>query len=95
MEQCPGMAHTGVMTEHTPTHQPSNRLTRPRRGRIIAGVAAALAERTGVDVGLVRLGFVVSLFFGGLGVVAYVAGWLLIPEEGQQKSTAENMFGSS
>lgn len=61
---------------------------------MIAGVAAAIAERTGVDVALVRLGFVVSLFFGGLGVVAYAAGWLLIPEEGQAKSTAENIFRS-
>lgn len=82
------------MTEPTP-NQPSNRLTRPRHGRIIAGVAAAIAGRIGVDVALVRLGFVVSIFFGGLGVVAYVAGWLLIPEEGQDKSTAENLFGSS
>lgn len=82
------------MTEPT-SNQPSNRLTRPRQGRIIAGVAAAMAERMGVDVALVRLGFVASIFFGGLGVVAYVAGWLLIPEEGQEKSKAEDLFGSS
>lgn len=82
------------MTEPTP-NQPSNRLTRPRQGRMIAGVAAAIADRIGVDVGLVRLGFVVSVFFGGLGVVTYVAGWLLIPEEGEEKSKAEDLFGSS
>lgn len=94
MEQFSGMLHTGTMTEHTP-NQPSNRLTRPRQGRMIAGVAAAIANRTGIDVGLIRLGFVVSLFFGGLGVVAYAAGWILLPEEGQEKSAAENLFGSS
>ena len=62
---------------------------------MIAGVAAAIADRIGVDVALVRLGFVVSIFFGGLGVVAYAAGWLLIPEEGQDNSKAEDLFGSS
>lgn len=82
------------MNDQTP-NQPSNRLTRPRRGRMIAGVAAAIADRTGVDVGLMRLGFVVSLFFGGLGLVMYVAGWALIPEEGESRSPAEKMFGGS
>lgn len=70
------------------------RLTRPRHGRMIAGVAAAFADRTGIDVGLIRVGFVVSLFFGGLGLVAYVAAWILIPEEGQTQSAAERLFGS-
>ena len=70
------------------------RLTRPRNGRMIAGVAAAFANRTGIDVGLVRLAFVVSLFFGGLGLAAYIAAWILIPEEGQTQSPAERIFGS-
>lgn len=49
---------------------------------MLGGVAAAIANQSGIDVSLVRLGFVVSLFFGGLGVLAYLAAWLLIPEEG-------------
>lgn len=61
---------------------------------MIAGVAAAVSNRTGLDVGLVRIGFVVSCFFGGLGVVAYVAGWVLIPEEGDPKAPAERFLGS-
>lgn len=73
----------------------TSRMTRPRRGRMIAGVAAALAERTGIDVSLIRIGFVISLFFGGFGLVAYLAAWALIPEEGQTQSPAERIFGSS
>lgn len=61
---------------------------------MLGGVATALANQTGIDVSLVRLGFVVSLFFGGLGILAYLAGWLLIPEEGQSRSQAERMLGS-
>jgi len=60
---------------------------------MVAGVAAAIARQLGVDVTLVRLAFVVSLFFGGLGVLVYLAAWLLIPEEGQERSTAERIVG--
>ncbi|MFP3913446.1 MAG: PspC domain-containing protein [Actinomycetota bacterium] len=80
------------MTEPTP---PTGRLTRPRQGRILAGVCAAIASRTGVDVGVVRILFVVSLAFGGLGFIAYLAGWALLPEEGEERSPAERMLGSS
>lgn len=61
---------------------------------MIAGVAAAIAQRSGIDVGLIRLAFVVSLVFGGLGAVAYLAGWLLLPEEGESKAPAERWFGT-
>lgn len=75
--------------------QPNGRLTRPRQGRILAGVCAAIANRTGIDVGVVRILFVVSLAFGGLGFIAYLAGWALLPEESEDESPAERMFGSS
>ena len=53
-------------------------LVRPRQGRRIAGVCAALADRLGLSPGLLRLGFVV---FGlvGVGEFVYVALWILIP----------------
>ncbi|HLU31293.1 MAG TPA: PspC domain-containing protein [Acidimicrobiia bacterium] len=79
----------------TNSQSPSNRLTRPRNGRMIAGVAAAIASRMDLDVTVVRLLFVVSLFFGGLGFWVYLAGWALIPEEGQSQSAAERMFGNN
>lgn len=55
-------------------------LVRPRRGRgrIIAGVCAAVADRFGLSRGLVRLGFAI---FGlvGAGEIVYLLLWLLIP----------------
>jgi phage shock protein C len=55
---------------------------RPLMGRQIAGVCLALARANGWDVGVVRiltvLGFV---FSGGMVGVAYLAGWIGIPEE--------------
>jgi phage shock protein PspC (stress-responsive transcriptional regulator) len=57
-------------------------LLRPRAGRQIAGVCLALARSNGWDVGIVRIITVLGLIFsGGLVGVAYVAGWIGIPEE--------------
>ncbi|MFC3689953.1 PspC domain-containing protein [Aquipuribacter hungaricus] len=39
-------------------------LVRPRSGKLIAGVCAALAERTGLPKVLVRLGFILFGLFG-------------------------------
>ena len=48
---------------------------------MLAGVAAGLADYFDVDPTIVRIGFVVLAFVGGLAVPLYLAGWLLIPEE--------------
>lgn len=58
----------------------SQELVRPTRGRgrMIGGVCGALANRFGLSLGMVRLGF---LIFGlvGAGEIVYLALWLLIP----------------
>jgi phage shock protein PspC (stress-responsive transcriptional regulator) len=61
---------------------PGRPLQRPRAGRQIAGVCIAVAQAYGWDVALVRIFMVVGLFFPcGLVAVAYLAGWIGIPEE--------------
>ncbi|WP_211233033.1 PspC domain-containing protein [Solirubrobacter soli] len=56
--------------------------TRARSGRWLGGVCAGLAERWGVPVGRVRLGFVLASVVLGLGVLVYLAAWLILPEDG-------------
>ena len=56
------------------------RPARPREGRQIAGVAAAIARRYDIDPVLVRVGFVVAAFYG-IGAALYIAGWVLLPDE--------------
>jgi phage shock protein PspC (stress-responsive transcriptional regulator) len=58
-------------------------LVRPRRGRVIAGVCAAIANRFGWSPTLVRVLFVLSCVLPGPQVVAYVLLWILIPAEGE------------
>ncbi len=68
------------------------RLHRTGRGRMLAGVAAGIADYFDVDPTIVRIGFVVLAFVGGLAVPLYLAGWLLIPEEESDRSVAEDLF---
>lgn len=58
------------------------RMRRSRTDRYIGGVAGGLARHLDVDPTLVRVLFAVTSFFGGAGVLAYLALWLLVPEEG-------------
>jgi len=61
---------------------PGRQLFRPIMGRMIAGVCIGVAQTYGWDVALVRVLTVIGLFCsGGLVAVAYLAGWIGIPEE--------------
>ena len=67
------------------------RLLRSGDDRMIAGVAGGLGRYFQVDPVIFRIGFAVSVFFGGLGVLAYLALWLFVPadpEPGQEASLA-------
>jgi phage shock protein PspC (stress-responsive transcriptional regulator) len=71
------------MTEQRPPTSPTvPDLVRPRDDRVVAGVASGIARRLGIGPGWVRIGFVLMLFLGGLGLLAYGIGWLTIRDEG-------------
>ena len=65
------------------------RIERPASGRVLAGVASALAQHTNTPTWLVRLGFVIATFIGGLGILAYLIGWFVVPAEGSVESPLE------
>ncbi|MGI3779515.1 MAG: PspC domain-containing protein [Janthinobacterium lividum] len=56
-------------------------LSRPRNGRVIAGVCAAIGNRFGISPFMVRVIFLVSLLLPGPQFLIYLAGWILIPDE--------------
>ena len=56
-------------------------LTRPRNGRIIAGVCAGIARRFGISPFLVRLLFLLSLLLPGPQILIYLAMWIIVPSE--------------
>jgi phage shock protein PspC (stress-responsive transcriptional regulator) len=60
---------------------PAKRLHLSRTERKIAGVCGGLGEFLDVDPILFRVMFVVLAFVGGVGIVLYIALWLVMPEE--------------
>lgn len=56
-------------------------LRRSRDERVIGGVCEGLGRYLGIDPVLLRIAFVVLAFAGGGGVVLYIVGWILIPQE--------------
>ena len=69
------------------------KLVRPREGRMIAGVCAGIGQFFGIDANLVRIVFaVVTVFSAGAAALVYLACWVIIPEEGESGSIAENYF---
>jgi len=69
-------------------------LFRPFQDRMLAGVAVGVARYLRVDVTIVRIVFAVLTVVGGVGVPLYLAGWLLIPEEGRDQSIAADFIQS-
>ncbi len=82
------------MTNQSHTKHPLQQgLTRNGNGAILGGVAGGLAERFDVSPSWIRLGFIITTFFGGLGALLYLVGWVAIPEEGKATSIAEDFVG--
>jgi phage shock protein PspC (stress-responsive transcriptional regulator) len=69
-------------------------LFRPVQDRMVAGVAAGVARYLGVDVTIVRIILALLTVVGGAGVPIYLAGWLLIPDEGATQSIASEFIQS-
>jgi len=67
----------------------TKRLYRKREGRIVAGVCTGLGDYLGVDANIIRLVFVALTIFGGAGVLLYLIAWVVLPEEGEKASIAE------
>ena len=67
-------------------------LLRPLTGRVAAGVAAGIANKFGLPVWLVRVIFIVLTVGGGLGLTLYLAGWLLIIGEGEDRTLAQRLI---
>jgi signal transduction histidine kinase len=64
-------------------------LRRGQEDRLIGGVAAGVAARTGYDINTVRLVFVLgALVTVGYGAAAYVLAWLLVPAAGAERAIA-------
>ncbi len=83
----------------------NKKLYRSRKDKMVGGIAGGLAEYFEIDPTLVRIAFVITLFLGGTGVLAYIILWIVVPEEpyvfpspdvnSEQQKTEDKQTGDS
>jgi phage shock protein PspC (stress-responsive transcriptional regulator) len=61
----------------------------------VAGLCGGIARQWGVDPVLVRVGFALLALSGGVGLVLYLAGWLLLPADGRDTAPVDDLFGAA
>ena len=66
----------------------TKRYYRDMDDKVIGGVAMGIAKYFGVDVSIIRILFLVSIFFGGIGLIVYFILWFITPEA---KTVGEKM----
>ncbi|WP_344603174.1 PspC domain-containing protein [Sporichthya brevicatena] len=79
-------------TASAPPPPGPRRFRRSRSDRVLAGVCGGLAESLALDPVIVRVLMVVLSFFGGAGLIVYLACWLLMPEDDRDTSLAERVI---
>jgi len=67
----------------------AKKLYRSKKDCVIAGVCGGIAEYFEIDSTLVRLLFILIVFLGGAGVVAYIIAWIIIPPNPEQITEQE------
>ena len=55
-------------------------------------MCSGFAARLGIDPLLIRIGFVLALAAGGVGIPLYVIGWALIPAEGPERPVVARLL---
>ncbi|MFE3603706.1 PspC domain-containing protein [Streptomyces sp. NPDC059096] len=68
----------------------AGRLVRPRHGRVLGGVCAALAQRFGTSANTMRVIFLVSCLLPGPQFLLYLALWILLP--GEKRASASTAW---
>jgi phage shock protein C len=77
---CPGCG-VATPTAEVPPPRPTGQMVRPRNNRMIGGVCAAFALHYGWDITVTRVITALLIVFTGVGALAYIAAWVIIPEE--------------
>jgi len=73
----------------------SKKLYRSHDNRVIGGVCTGLGDYFGVDPVLIRLVFVALALVNGMGVLAYLILWLIVPEKGGGELAGEDVVRSN
>lgn len=67
-----------------PMEESKNKLYKSKTNKIIDGVCGGLGEYFNIDPMIVRIIFVLLALWGGIGIVLYIIGMIIIPPEGEE-----------
>jgi len=71
------------------------KLYRSRKDTKIAGVCGGIAEYFNVDSNIIRLLAVLTIFFGGGGIIAYIIAWIIIQLEPVEDKSSDKQTSRS
>lgn len=75
-----------------PAGGPRPQLRRSRRHKTVGGVCGGLGQYFDVDPVIFRVVLAVTAVTGGIGLLAYGFGWLLVPQEGEEENEAKRLL---
>ncbi len=78
----------GIPAKDGSEHWIDKRFYRDKDDKVIGGIAMGIANYFGVDVSIIRILFLISIFFGGIGLIVYFILWFITPEA---KTVGEKM----
>lgn len=71
--------------------RPAPGLTRSTDDKVLAGLAGGLGRHFGIDPVIFRIAFVVLALAGGTGILLYLLGWLVVPDDRGGRAVMEGM----
>jgi len=80
------------MSEHITSTPHIRRLERSSTDRMLAGVSGGLGKYFDLSPSVFRIGFLVLTVLGGAGLLVYLAAVLIMPEEGKERSLAQQVL---
>ena len=76
---CGAQQAAGTGTPGVAAAQPVKRLMRSSRDKKIGGVCAGLADYFDLDATIVRVVWLLAIFFAGTGLLVYLILWIVLP----------------
>ncbi len=70
----------------------AKKIYRSQKDSMIAGVCGGIAEYFDIDSTLVRLLAILVVFLGGVGVIAYIIAWIIIPQNPEQETNSNKEY---
>lgn len=70
-------------------------LFRSRTDRFISGVCGGIADYFQIDGNIVRIIFIILGFTGGIGIILYIAGLIILPENPNEEESKTNKVSNS